>query len=163
MPLKDITKEIVILLGIAVIMAFFVNAVSPKGIALFGDWDTSQGVVTAKPKDDVVTHELEIGDIFTAKDLYDSGAVFVDARAYDDYRDGHIKGAVSLPAYRFEALIDEFKNEFPAYLMIVTYCSGRECEDSHELAQCLLDEGYFDVRVFIDGFPSWEQEGFPIE
>jgi len=163
MPLKDITKELAIILGIAVIAAFAINVFSPKGIALFGDWDTSRGVVTAKPKDDVVSHELEIGDVTTAKALYDSGAVFVDARSEEDYGHGHIKGAISLPVWQFEARVDEFKHEFPTHLAIVTYCSGRECEDSHELAQCLMDEGYFDVRVFIDGYPGWEEEGYPIE
>ena len=163
MVLREITKELVLLVGIALITAFTINAFSPKGIALFGEWDTSQGVVTAKPKDDAVFHELEIGDIFTAKALYEGGAIFIDARAEEDYRAGRIKGAVSLPAWKFEELQHEFKNEFPTHLMIVTYCSGRECDDSHVLAQCLLDEGYTDVTVFIDGYPAWEKEGFPIE
>jgi len=163
MPLKEITKELVALVGIAAITAFTANAFSPKGIAFFGDWDTSQGVVTAKPKDAVVFHELEIGDIFTAKALYDNGAIFVDARAEADYREGRIKGSVSLPVWQFEALIYRFKDEFPTHMMIVTYCSGRECDDSHVLAQCLLDEGYMDVKVFIDGYPAWEEKGFPIE
>jgi rhodanese-related sulfurtransferase len=163
MPLKEITRELVVLVGLAVITAFTANAFSPKGIAFFGDWDTSRGVITAKPKGDVVFHELEIGDIFTAKALYDSGAIFIDARAEEDYRDGHIKGAVSLPSWQFEEHKHEFKDEFPTHMMIVTYCSGRECDDSHVLAQCLLDEGYTDVRVFIDGYPAWEEEEFPIE
>ena len=163
MPLNKITKELVTLVGIAVITAFITNAFSPKGIAFFGDWDTSQGVVTAKPKDEVVFHELEIGDIFTAKALYDRGAIFIDARVEEDYSAGRIKGAVSLPVWQFEELKQEFKDEFPTHMMIVTYCSGRECDDSHVLAQRLLDEGYTDVMVFIDGYPGWEEEGFPIE
>jgi len=163
MPLKDITKELVILLGVAVITAFTVNAFSPKGIAFFGDWDTSRGVITAKSKEDAVSHDLEIGDIQTAKEIYDGGAVFVDARIKEDYMDGHIKGAISLPVRQYEKLIDRFKEEIPSNMPIVTYCSGRECDDSHVLAQLLLDEGYTDVMVFIDGYPSWEEEGFPIE
>jgi rhodanese-related sulfurtransferase len=164
MPIKTILKELSILIGIAVVTAFAVNAFSSKGIALVGDWDTSQGVITAKPKDDPVSHELEIDDVFTAKTFYDMGeAVFVDARPMDDYRDGHIKNAEPLPAYQFEELIDEFKNKIPPYVIVITYCSGRECDDSHVLAQRLLDEGYDDVKVFIDGYPAWEEAGYPVE
>ncbi len=164
MPYRDITKELIILLGIAVVIAFTTNFCSPKGIALFGDWDTSKGVITAKSKDDVVAHELEIEDILTAKGIYDSGsAIFVDARTQEDFKDGHIKGAVSLPICRFEEFIDEFLEEYPITIPIVTYCSGRECEDSHELAQYLIEEGYTDIRVFIDGYTGWEEKGYPIE
>jgi rhodanese-related sulfurtransferase len=164
MPIKTILKELSLLIGIAVVTAFAVNAFSSKGIALVGDWDTSQGVITAKQKDDPVSHELEIDNILTAKVLYDTGkAVFVDARGSEDYAEGHIRGAVSLPAYQVEALIDGFKNRFPTHITLITYCSGRECDDSHVLAQRLLDEGYADVKVFIDGYPGWEEAGYPVE
>lgn len=164
MPYKDIIKGLAVLLSIAITTAFAVNFFSPKGIALFGEWDTSRGVITAKPKDDFVVHELEIDQMLTAKEIYDrEDAIFVDARAAEEFKDGHIKGAVSLPLYRLEEFIDKFKDEFPTYMMIVTYCSGRECDDSHMLAQYLLREGYTDIRVFIDGYSGWEKLGYPIE
>ena len=164
MPIKTIIKELLFLFGVSVFTAFAVNAVSLKGIALIGDWDTSQGVITAKPKDDPVSHDLEIGDVQSAREIYDSGnAVFVDARTQEDYRDGHISGAVSFPAYAFEEHIHAFKKEYPLFLTIVTYCTGRECDDSHVLARRLLDEGYKDVSVFIDGYPAWEEQGHPVE
>lgn len=165
MPIRDIIKELAIILGLAVVTAFAVNALSPRGIALVGDWDTSQGVITARAKDDVVARELELGDFETVKEIYDSGeALFVDARSAEDYREGRIAGAVSLPVYQAEELMDGFKSEYPMYqMMVITYCGGRECEDSHTLAQLLMDEGYTDVRVFVDGYPCWEKEGYPIE
>ncbi len=161
---KNTIKEIILILVPAVIAAFAVNAFSPKGIAFLGDWDLSQGVITAKPRDDVVFHDLEIDEVFAVKELYDSGeAIFVDARVYEDYMEGRIKGAESLPAYQFEELIVDFKKDHPIHKLLITYCSGRECDDSHMLAQCLLDEGYTDVIVFIDGYPAWKDKGFPIE
>ncbi len=164
MPIKEITKEVAILFGIAVVCAFVVNFLSPKGIALFGQWDTSQGVITANPNNGSVEKKLEIEDPVLAMQIYDAGdTIFVDARTQDDYKDGHIKGAVSLPAYEFDALIEDFAIKFPVSSKMVTYCSGRECEDSHELAQLLIDEGYTNVRVFIDGYPAWEENGYPVE
>ena len=161
---KDILKELAILLGLAVITAFTVNFFSPKGIALFGDWDISQGVITPKSKDDVVAHELEIQSVLLAKEIYESGkAVFVDARAKEVYEDGRIKGAVSLPINLYDDLIDDFMQKYPFTTLVVTYCSGRECDDSHKLAQDLLEEGYTEVKVFIDGYPGWVEQGYPIE
>jgi rhodanese-related sulfurtransferase len=164
MPIKDIAKELALLLLLAVITAFVVNFYSSKGIALTGDWDTAQGVITAKAKDNVVNHGLEIQDIRIAKEIYDGKeAIFVDARAYEDYKDGHIKGAVSMPINQLEERIVKFIANYPADTYIITYCSGRECDDSHELAQLLFEEGYTTISVFIDGYPAWEGKGYPIE
>jgi rhodanese-related sulfurtransferase len=163
-PYKDVARGVVIILGLAMVTALTVNFVSPRGIALVGEWDTARGVITAKPKDDVVSHELEIGDIAVVKMLYDSGqAVFVDVRAAAMYEAGHIQGATSLPLNRIDERMDEFKALYPRDALIVTYCSGRECDDSHEAAQCLIGEGYTTVRVFLDGFPGWQEHGYPIE
>ena len=143
MPYKDIAKELIILLIFAVVAAFAVNFFSPKGIAFIGEWDTGLGVITAKAKDKVVDHELEIQDIRVAKEIFDNKhGVFVDARAYENFIDGHIKGAVSLPLNQFEDRIAQFKRDYPFTTYIVTYCSGRECDDSHELAQFLFEEGF---------------------
>jgi hypothetical protein len=53
--------------------------------------------------------------------------------------------------------------QYPPEKAIVTYCSGRTCEDGHSLAQLLLAFGYTEINVFIDGFPGWKSEGHPIE
>ena len=164
MPYKDIIKELLILLGIAVISAFTVNNFSPAGIALFGQWDTSIGVITARPRNDSVTYGFKIKDVNTAKEFYDAGkAVFVDARSYEAFIDGHIKNAVSIPASQFFEFIDHFKTKYPSTTLVITYCSGRECNDSHELAQYLIGEGYENVKVFIDGYPEWQKKGYPVE
>ena len=157
-------KEIIILLGVSVIAAFGVNYFSPNGIALVGQWDTSRGVVTAREKNDVVTDELEIEDVAYAKALYDSRHVlFVDARSREDFEEGRIKGAFSLPVGEFDERIDSFFALYALDKPIVTYCSGRTCEDSHRLAQLLISRGYLNTSVMIDGFPGWEAAGYPIE
>lgn len=157
-------RGLVILLGLSVITALLVNHVSPVGIALVGQWDTDKGVVTANAKDDVVVHELEIGSISQAKRIFDRGdALFVDARPEEVFRQGHIAGAVSLPLSEADMMIEGFWDHYPLSTPIITYCSGRECTDSHELADFLLDTGYSSVRVFIDGYPSWHEAGYPVE
>jgi len=157
-------KEITLLLGLAVGVALSVNFFSPAGIALVGQWDISKGVITAGAKNDAVIDDLEIDDVKNAKQIYNSGtALFVDARSRESYEDGHIPGAVSFPVGEFDTHIEAFMNRHSPEQTIVTYCSGRTCEDSHELAQLFLASGFLNVRVFIDGIPGWEAEGYPIE
>jgi len=162
--IKNTINETCILIGVAVLFAFIVNTLSPKGIALVGKWDKDKGVAHANARNGVVKPELEIGNVNTAKQIYDTGnSIFVDARSEDDYKDGHVKGAVSLPVHLFGQLIDGFKNKYTPEEYIITYCSGRTCEDSHQLAQLLFNHGYVNVSVFIDGYPGWKGEGYPIE
>ena len=157
-------KEIIILVGVSVALALAVNALSPRGIALVGQWDTAEGVITASPGGDTAGRPQEIDSVALAKYIFDKDeAVFVDARSQNDYDNGHIPGAVSFPVGRFEERVESFLNRYPAEQPIVTYCSGRACEDSHNLAQFLSDVGFTNIRVFIDGLPGWKAEGYPIE
>ena len=157
-------KEIVILVGVAVTLAFMVNFLSPRGIALLGQWDTAKGVITADPIGVAAGGLEEIDSVALAREIFDRGDVlFVDARSSDNYDDGHISGAISLPVGQFDERIESFLNRYSSDQPMVTYCSGRTCEDSHNLTQFLSDAGYTNVRIFIDGFPGWEAEGYPIE
>ena len=163
MVLRKTIKEIIILAGISVTLAMVVNFLSPNGIALVGQWDTSKGVITASPTESEEGPE-EINSVARAKEIFDTGNVlFVDARSQDNYEDGHIPGAVSLPVGLFDEQIESFLDRHSPDTRIVTYCSGRTCEDSHNLARLLSDVGFTQVSVFIDGFPGWEAQGFPIE
>jgi rhodanese-related sulfurtransferase len=153
-----------ILAGVALITAFTVNHFSPVGIALVGDWDTRNGVISARAKNDVVVHSREIDTVQAAHALYEQkGVVFVDARPAEMFMAGHIKGAVSLPVDEADRLMEAFVEAHDPNTHIVTYCSGRECEDSHMLADKLTDYGFTHVQVFVDGFPAWKAEGYPVE
>jgi len=162
MALIKIIRELIILCSIAVVLAFIVNAVSPKGIALVGDWDKSKGVVNAKAKNDAVIHTREI-DLMQARPLFEQGVLFVDARTRDDYDKGHIKGAASLPVEEFWDRIADFQKTYADTLLLITYCSGRECSDSHDLATNLEQVGYKNIKVYIDGFPAWDGAQLPVE
>ena len=164
MQWSKILKQMIFLLGVSVIAAFTINFFSPAGIALVGQWDESLGVVTAKTNNDTFIDEFVIENAENAKQIYDNGkAVFVDSRAHENYQDGHIKGAASLPVGQFDELIEAFEDKYPTDTFIVAYCSGRTCDDSHKLARLLLDNGYMSISVFIDGYPGWQAEGYPIE
>jgi rhodanese-related sulfurtransferase len=164
MVYRKTIKEIIILVGVAVTLAFAVNTFSPRGIALVGQWDTAKGVIAADPHPAEEGNLQEIDSVTWAKEIYDKGHVlFVDSRSQNNFEQGHIPGAVSLPLGQFDQMIESFLSKHALDQPMVTYCSGRTCEDSHHLARLLLEAGFTDVRVFIDGFPGWEAEGYPVE
>ena len=157
-------KEIVILVAVAVAMALMVNHLSPRGIALVGQWDKAKGLITANATDDNEPPIAEIDRVTdAAKIFYDGDTLFVDARSTEDYENGHLPEAISWPVGQFDERIESFMNQYPPNQPIITYCSGRTCQDSHHLARLLLEAGFNEVRIFIDGFPGWQAEGYPIE
>ena len=100
-----------------------------------------------------------------AKALFDRGALFVDARRSSAFREGHVRGARSISVWesdaddRIKALVDEGRDPKAP---IVAYCSGGDCEDSHQLAQKLWGVTFDNVYVYRDGFPDWQKRGWPV-
>ena len=162
--MNTILKRALLLLVLAVSVALVVNRFSPAGIALIGQWDQDKGAISARAKDEIHDSRFVIDNIEIAKLSYDSGeTLFVDARSNDDYNEGHIKGAMSLPIGEFDVKVENLINRYLLDQSIVTYCSGRTCEDSHRLAQKLIDFGYESVSIMIDGFSAWKENGYPVE
>ncbi len=95
-----------------------------------------------------------------AWDYFEKGThVFLDARPNTDYAAGHIPGAFSLP---YDAMEDHFMNvqmlltpEQP----LVTYCSGKECDESFLLTIFLRDQGFTNIVLFADGIEAWNEAG----
>ena len=165
-PLKfrQTLKEIGLIVGLSLITAFITNYLSPSGIALVGQWDIQRGVISAQTQRAGISSDIEIHSVKLAKQIFDEKkAIFVDARSRQHFEDGHIPKAVSLPMGQFDEIIESFLNIYSLSQPIVTYCSGRACEDSHRLSQFLIEFGYTNVRIFIDGFPGWLAEGYPVE
>lgn len=101
-----------------------------------------------------------------AKTLFDRGAVFFDARRSSVFREAHVRGARSISVWeadadeKVKAFLDEGRDPNAP---IVVYCSGGDCEDSHELAQKLWGVTFDNVYVYRDGFPDWEKRRWPVE
>ncbi len=101
-----------------------------------------------------------------ARLLFDRKALFLDARRTDVYRSGHIAGARSMSVWEADldgkllALAQEGRDPTSP---LVAYCSGGDCEDSHQLAERLWSIGFNDVLVYRDGFPDWQKRGWPVE
>jgi rhodanese-related sulfurtransferase len=95
----------------------------------------------------------------SAKEMYDRGIIFIDARDEEEFAEGHIKGAVLAPS------TPELIQLFPDLsTSMVTYCGGGECDVSMELATLLMNDwDYERIFVFKGGWPEWKAAGYPAE
>jgi rhodanese-related sulfurtransferase len=88
-----------------------------------------------------------------------AGTVLVlDVRPPDEYRAGHIAGAISVPVDQLERRL----KEVPSDRVIVAYCRGPYCVLAFKAVEILRARG-FDAKRLVDGFPEWRAAGLPVE
>lgn len=88
-----------------------------------------------------------------------AGFVVVDCRRPEQYAEGHIPGAISLP---YRDITPEGTAHLPKDKTIVTYCSSWHCNASSKGALQLSALG-FRVKEMIGGIAGWKDEGYPVE
>jgi len=104
-------------------------------------------------------HDLDIissADVLSG--MQSDQIILIDARPEDEYRAGHLPGAISIPVDTIPHRI----NELPMGITIVTYCRGPVCVDADEASLLLSAFGY-PVRRLEDGVGEWQIAGHAIE
>src|SRR5215203_6012578 len=90
--------------------------------------------------------------------LRDGSVVVLDVRPEEEYRAGHIPGALSVPVDSLEVA----PPVLPEDKEIVAYCRGPYCVFSDEAVALLKSRGYRASRL-AEGFPEWRDSGYAIE
>ncbi|MBA3426626.1 MAG: metalloregulator ArsR/SmtB family transcription factor [Rubrobacter sp.] len=115
--------------------------------------------------DRVVETYLENRDTLEAVDamelmerLSDGSVVVLDVRPEEEYRAGHIPGAISVPVGALETAL----HMLPKDKEVVAYCRGPYCVFSDEVVLALSARGYRASRL-TEGFPEWQTAGYPVE
>jgi rhodanese-related sulfurtransferase/DNA-binding transcriptional ArsR family regulator len=85
-------------------------------------------------------------------------AVVIDVRPREEYRAGHIPGALSIPLEELETRL----GELPARKEVVAYCRGPYCVMAYEAVARLRARGRR-ARRLTDGFPEWRASGLPVQ
>lgn len=86
---------------------------------------------------------------------FEAGAVVLDVRNPDEYRNGHVPGAVLIPLGELTARQDEIPEGDPLY--VICAVGGR----SLTAAKALVDAGYPAVSV-AGGTNGWIERGEPV-
>lgn len=144
-----------IIVVVASCIGLAVNFVSPRAIP----W-----VYTPAEEVVVAGATIPIVDENKAREFLDDGeTVFLDTRHREDFAEGHIKGAFSLPASEQQSRFIEIQPLLPEESRVIVYCGGPECEMADKVARFLAQLGYKKVRIMRAGFSAWKKAGYPVE
>jgi rhodanese-related sulfurtransferase/DNA-binding transcriptional ArsR family regulator len=81
----------------------------------------------------------------------------LDVRPTEEYRSGHIAGAISLPLHELQDRLAEL----PRNQDIVAYCRGPYCVLAAQAVELLREHGFRVVRLK-DGVSDWRAHGLPV-
>jgi rhodanese-related sulfurtransferase len=102
--------------------------------------------------------ETDCWDVHHAITNHRKDFVLLDVRGIENYKKGHIEGAISLPHTRID------KNSLKAYpldTLFVVYCAGPHCNATEKAAIRLAKLGR-PVKKMIGGVTGWLDEGFDL-
>lgn len=145
-----------LILLIACMFAVTFNQLRPQGLRLVGDW-SPEARLTLESGETIAIPLQE------AEAFYHAGAaVFLDARDPEFYALGHIEGARNLPWEEFDQYFDPVMAGIPSGMTIITYCDGEECNLSKDVALVLMEKGYTNVKVLVNGWTLWQDHQLPV-
>jgi rhodanese-related sulfurtransferase len=129
--------QIILLVAVSSALALLGNAFNPAGL----NWHAPLFKTIDWPElvDQVRQHHAQL----------------VDARSAEDFSQGHVAGAVNIPAAEKSQYLNRIFLELPADGDLVLYCHGKSCQASEELALFLEKNGVAKKRLAIFQ-PGWE-------
>ena len=152
--MERVGLRVFVLLVVSSGVGAFANAVRSKPL----DWvlDPSRSLNPADNPELKKTAELSTDEFM--EHVRRGDATFVDARNPEEYHEGHVIGAINIPATRKEEHIADIMTLLPPDQRIVIYCGGGKCEASNTIYEFLMSFPQFNsnqqnVRVFEAG---WE-------
>jgi len=83
------------------------------------------------------------------------GAVLVDARSAGEYADGHITGAISVPAHADETALAALPSDKATQL--ITYCGGPACGARSAVGRAAQKLGFTKIAEYQGGYPEWKK------
>ncbi len=144
-------------------MGEFQNYIKITGLILFFSvfaYFTSFAEQGGKDKENTISVE-KVYKVFN-----EGNCVFVDARSFKDYVNGHIEGAINIP-FHSEKKADYIMKAIDILngaKFVVVYCDGSECGLSKMLAKDLLNAGLKKEKliIFTEGYEVWKKNGYPV-
>lgn len=103
----------------------------------------------------------QVIDTDTLSELLDEGEpVFIgDARPVSVYNVGHIPTSKATPSNKLKENLNWLPKEKDA--LIVFYCGGVTCPLSPAALKIAMENGYTNVKAYVEGFPAWKGEVYP--
>ncbi|RLK51123.1 ArsR family transcriptional regulator [Alkalispirillum mobile] len=113
---------------------------------LVQDYFDGSEALEALPTDDLLERVRE------------GSVTLLDVRPEEEYRVGHLPGAINIPARELERRL----RDLPEGREVVAYCRGPYCALSHDAVRLLRERGVRALRLE-SGYPEWKAAGLPVE
>ncbi len=148
--------RVAILLVVAAAAAAATNAVRPDRIR----WIASREEVYPPPSKAELEAAIAREAILPA---VNAGAIVIDARTEEKYRNGHIPTAHNLPAHAKEENLGKVFEWARPDDVVIVYCGGAECEESKEVFELLKANGFTNLRLYFGGWADWTKANMQVE
>lgn len=148
--------QICILFSVALMAGIGTNTLRSAPLPLVQDWSTDAQLTTEDG------HTMALG-LDQAIVFYENDStLFIDARDVLKFHEGHIKGALNLPWHNVQEQFMAVAPQIDPDALVITYCDGKTCTLSHDLAFFLKEMG-FNVKVMSEGWEAWLNADMPVE
>ncbi len=144
-------KEAIYLCVISVLIGFVVNTFSTNPLPLIRPPDERIGKWPVRTAEEILEH------------MQDGTAILLDAREANYFQEGHIPGAVNVPATQFGEVFAEVGEGLPREFPIIVYCQGGPCDESRDVLDHLELLGFLTLSIYEGGWMDWETKQFPVE
>jgi len=138
-----------LLIALAALIAAGYHLLAPEG---FMAQRQAVAAINASTAPDS-THSV---GLLQARQLWEHGTLFIDARQGEDYEQDHIAGAINIPpdASRMDRAVALAGR--PKDAALVVYCQSPSCPYARLLARRLSRDGFDNVHVFAGGWTQWQ-------
>ena len=142
-------NQVVFFVAISIFLSFSSNLVRKDSIPLLAKkLEITEDIDLDSDESTLLAISLD-----KAKEFFENGVLFIDARDEVYYNEGHIRNAMK-NVFLMELIFnieDKQTKEDP----IVVYCGDPGCGDSEDLAYDLKNEGFKKLFVFKGGWLEW--------
>lgn len=111
---------------------------------------TPPPAASAQPQQVTLGLEITVDQAFA---LFQMGTPFLDARHDNEFNAGHVLNAIRMTSDEFLPRAGEVMRFMPG--PVVIYCTGGDCDASHNLAKALQQAGFTKLHIMKDGYPAW--------
>lgn len=157
MAVRQALWQTLAIVALAAALGTGTSALRLGGIPLVQDWSAEALLRDGQGN----REDISLED--AARLFHEGCAVFLDARSAEEYLSGHIRGARSLPLHDADLLFEKAAGDVSPGTPLITYCDGEACSLSHDLATVLKKLGFEEVRVLVNGWTLWLENGLPVE
>ncbi|WP_328908167.1 rhodanese-like domain-containing protein [Streptomyces sp. NBC_00234] len=115
------------------------------------------GAVAARFAAQLAVH-TDVHDVAADLEAGVDGLVIIDSRPYENWRQGHLPGAVPM---RAASVATDAARIVPASGVVVTYGWGPACDSGTRAAEQFALLGY-PVKEMLGGYEYWVRRGLPV-